>query len=171
MTSVKKIMMFGAMMGFASGARSRLGSALRRFPLAGELVVRAAVMAAVVIVVSLTLQFLLYWQRYHLDWLTPLWLTVTLPRVVLIGFGFSLVVGVVTETRRLIGGATRRKPLFGIVVVVQSQADVFEVVDTLCACRGLPDFLDSRHEQSDQDSNDGNHDEQFDQRECTEFFA
>ena len=100
-------------MGFASGARSRLGSALRRLPLAGELVVRAVVMAAVVIVVSLTLQFLLYWQRYHLDWLTPLWLTVTLPRVVLIGFGFSLVVGVVTETRRLIGGALLTSVVLG----------------------------------------------------------
>ena len=70
-------------------------------------------MAAVVIVVSLTLQFLLYWQRYHLDWLTPLWLTVTLPRVVLIGFGFSLVVGVVTETRRLIGGALLTSVVLG----------------------------------------------------------
>jgi class 3 adenylate cyclase len=100
-------------MGFASGARSRLGSALRRLPLAGELVVRAVVMAAVVIVVSLTLQFLLYWQRYHLDWLTPLWLTVTLPRVVLIAFGFSLVVGIVTETRRLIGGALLTSVVLG----------------------------------------------------------
>ena len=34
-------------------------------------------MAAVVIVVSLTLQFLLYWQPFHLNWLNPLWLTVT----------------------------------------------------------------------------------------------
>ena len=92
-------------MGFASGARSQLGSVLRRLPLAGELVVRAAVIAAAVIVVNLTLQFLLYCQPYNLHSLTPLWLTVTLPRVVLIGFGFSLVVGVVTETRRRIGGA------------------------------------------------------------------
>jgi hypothetical protein len=62
-------------------------------------------MAAAVVVVSLTLQFLLYWQPFHLNLLTSLWLTVTLPRVVLIGFGYSLIVGVVTETRRLIGGA------------------------------------------------------------------
>ena len=40
--------------GLRPGARSRLGSALRRLPLAGELVVRAVVMAsAVVIVVGL----------------------------------------------------------------------------------------------------------------------
>ena len=48
-------------MGFASGARSQFGSVPRRLPLAGELVVRAAVMAVAVIVVNLTLQFLLYW--------------------------------------------------------------------------------------------------------------
>jgi hypothetical protein len=99
--------------GFASGARSRLGSALRGLPLPGELVVRAVVMAALVIVVSLTLQFLLYWRPDHLDWLTPLWLTVTLPRVVLIAFGFSLVVGIVTEMRRLIGGALLTSVLLG----------------------------------------------------------
>jgi adenylate cyclase len=92
-------------MGFASGARSRLGSVLRRLPLAGELVVRAAVMAAAVIVVNLTLQVSALLGTYHLHSLTPLWLNVTLSRVVLIGFGFSLVVGVVTETRRLIDGA------------------------------------------------------------------
>ena len=99
--------------GFASGAHYRLGSTLRRLPLPGELVVRAVVMAAVVIVVNLTMQFLLYWQSYRLDWLTTLWLTVTLPRVVLIAFGFSLVVGIVTETRRLIGGALLTSVVLG----------------------------------------------------------
>ena len=71
-------------------------------------------MAAVVIVVSLTLQFLLYWQRYHLDWLTPLWLTVTLTRVVLIGFG--ILRGRRRrdpETRRLIGGALPTSVVLG----------------------------------------------------------
>ena len=100
-------------MGFASGARSRLGSALRQLPLPGELVVRAVVMAAAVIAVSLAMQFLLYWQPDRLDWLTPVWLTVTLPRIVLIGFGFSLVFGVVTETRRLIGGALLTSVVLG----------------------------------------------------------
>jgi hypothetical protein len=38
-----------------------------------------------VIVVSLTVQFLLYWQPFHLAWLTPRWGTISLPRVVLIG--------------------------------------------------------------------------------------
>ena len=106
-------------MGFASGARSRLGSALRRLPLAGELVVRAVVMAAVVIVVSLTLQFLLYWQRLSSRLAHPaladrhpaqsrpdrLWI---LPGLV----------GVVTETRRLIGGgASHQRPFWGPTIV------------------------------------------------------
>ena len=99
--------------GFASGARSRLGSALRRLPLAAEVVVRALVMATVLVVVGLTLQFLLYWGPYRLDWLTRQWLTVNLPRIVLIGFGFSLVVGVVVETGRLIGGELLTSVLLG----------------------------------------------------------
>src|SRR5271166_1993090 len=98
---------------FASGARSRLGLALRRLPLAGEVVVRALVMAAVLIVVGLVLQFLLYWERYHLDWLNSEFLTVNLPRIVLLGFGFALVVGVVVETRRLVGGALLTSVLLG----------------------------------------------------------
>ena len=99
--------------GFASGARSRLGSALRRLPLAAEVVVRALVMATVLIVVGLTLQFLLYWEPYRLTWLTRNWLTVTLPRVVLMGFVLSLVVGAVVETRRLIGGQLLTSVLLG----------------------------------------------------------
>jgi hypothetical protein len=100
-------------MEFASGARSRLGSALRRLPLAGELVVRAVVMAGIVTAVNLTLQFLLYWEPLHLRWLTPVWLAVILPRVVLIGFAFSLVIGVVTEMRRLVGGALLASVVLG----------------------------------------------------------
>jgi class 3 adenylate cyclase len=99
--------------GFASGARSRLGAALRRLPLAGEVVVRALVMAAAMIVIGLTLQFLLYWEPYRLAWLTRQWLAVTLPRIVLIGFGLSLVFGVVVETRRLIGGELLASALLG----------------------------------------------------------
>ncbi len=99
--------------GFASGGRSRLGAALRRLPLAGEVVVRALVMAAVLIVAGLTLQFLLYWDRYHLDWLNRRWLTVNLPRTVLAGFLFSLVVGVVVQTERLIGGELLASVLLG----------------------------------------------------------
>ncbi len=69
---------FAVHVGFASGARSRLGSALRRLPLAAEVVVRALVMVTVLILVGLTLQFLLYWEPYRLSWLTRHYLTVNL---------------------------------------------------------------------------------------------
>ncbi len=99
--------------GFASGARSRLGAALRRLPLAGEVVVRALVLTAALIVVGFSTQIALYAEPYRLNWLTRTWLTVNLPRIVLIGFGMSLVIGVVIETRRLIGGALLASVLLG----------------------------------------------------------
>ncbi len=99
--------------GFASVARTRLGARLRRLPLAAEVLVRAVAMAALLIAVGLTLQFALYWERYHLDWLSRSWFAVTLPRLVLIGFGFSLIIGVVVETGRLIGGELLASVLLG----------------------------------------------------------
>ena len=98
---------------FAAGARSRLGLALKRLPIAAEVVVRALVMTAALIVVSLTLQFLLYSEPYRLDWLTRSWLTVTLPRIVVMGFAGAMVVGVVVETGRLIGGELLTSVLLG----------------------------------------------------------
>ena len=99
--------------GFASGARSPLGAAIRRLPLAGEVVVRALVLTAALLVVGLSLQLVLYAEPYHLDWLTRTWLTVELPRIVLIGFGLSLVIGGVVETERLIGGELLASVLLG----------------------------------------------------------
>jgi len=98
---------------FAAGARSRLGSALRRLPIAAEVVVRALAMTAALIVVSLTLQTLLYAEPYHLDSLTRSWLTVTLPRIVAMGFAGAMVVGVGVETGRLIGGELLTSVLLG----------------------------------------------------------
>ena len=99
---------------FASGARSRLGAALRRLPLAAEVGVRALAMTAALIVVSLSLQFLLYAEPRHLlDWLTRYWLTVNLPRMVALGFAFSMVIGVAVEIQRLIGGALLTSVLLG----------------------------------------------------------
>jgi class 3 adenylate cyclase len=89
--------------GFASGARSRLGAALKRLPLAVELVVRALVMTAALIVVGLTLEIALYSDSLFPPWLMT-WLPITMPRIVVIGFAISLVLGMVTETGRLIGG-------------------------------------------------------------------
>jgi len=98
---------------FASGARSRLGAALRRLPLASEVVVRALAMTAALTIVGFSLQFLLYAVPNHLDWLTRDWLTTNLPRIVLLSFGFSLVIGVVVEIQRLIGGALLISVLLG----------------------------------------------------------
>ena len=100
-------------MGFASGDRSPLGAALRRLPLAGEIVVRAVVMTAALIIVGMSLQFLLYAEPYQLHWLTRTWLTVNLPRMVALGFALSLVVGALTETRQLIGGELLTSVLLG----------------------------------------------------------
>jgi class 3 adenylate cyclase len=99
--------------GFASGDRSPLGAALRRLPLAGEIVVRAVVMTAALIIVGMSLQFLLYAEPYQLHWLTRTWLTVNLPRMVALGFALSLVVGALTETRQLIGGELLTSVLLG----------------------------------------------------------
>src|SRR5271166_4755241 len=91
-------------MGFALGARSRLGVALRRLPLAAEIIVRSLVMTAALIVVGLALQFILYAETYQLRWATPYWFAVELPRIVALSFGLSLVLGAAIEIRRLIGG-------------------------------------------------------------------
>ncbi len=88
---------------FASGAQSLFGAALRRFPLAGEVIVRALVTTAALIVTGLALQFALYAESQHLAWLTRHWFTVELPRIVASAFALSLVIGVVSEAARLIG--------------------------------------------------------------------
>jgi class 3 adenylate cyclase len=99
--------------GFASVARTRLGATLRRLPIAAEILIRAILMAALLIVVGLTMQFALYSGLYPLGRISRFWLTVTLPRVVLIGFVFSLIVGVMVETGRLIGGELLASVLLG----------------------------------------------------------
>ncbi len=90
--------------GFASGDRSRLGAALRRLPLAGELVVRALVMTTAIVVVSVALEVALFADTLFPRWVMTIWIPDELPRVVLIGLGLSLLLGMVTETGRLIGG-------------------------------------------------------------------
>jgi class 3 adenylate cyclase len=98
--------------GFAFGARSRLGAALRRLPVAGEVVIRALAMTATIVVVSVTLEIALFGDTLFPPWLTTVWLPHELPRIVLIGLGFSLLFGMVWETGRLIGG-----PLLASVVL------------------------------------------------------
>jgi class 3 adenylate cyclase len=88
---------------FLSGAKSRLGAAMRRLPLAAEVLVRALVTTLALTVVGLTLQIGLFWSQSSLGWLMGEWLKVDLPRVVLISFALSLVFRLVIESRRLIG--------------------------------------------------------------------
>ena len=90
--------------GFASTARYSFGVALRRLPVAGEVLVRAFVMTVALTIVGVALQFLLYAEPLQLRWFTISWFTTTLPRIIAIGFAMSLVVGAITEAGRLIGG-------------------------------------------------------------------
>ncbi len=99
--------------GFASAGHSRLGSALRRLPLGAEILIRALVMTAALIVVGLLMQALLYAETLRLRWVTPDWFTVELPRMVALGFGLSLVIGAAVEIRRLVGGPLLTSALLG----------------------------------------------------------
>src|SRR5262249_33441775 len=58
-----------------------------------------------------------------------------------------------------------REALHGPVVVVQSQADLLEVVLTLAACGGLTHLLHGGQEQANEDGDDGDHHQQLDQGE------
>jgi adenylate cyclase len=89
--------------GFAATARSSFGNALRHLPIAAEIVVRSLAMTAALVIVGIGLQFILYAQPLGLHWLTVEWFATTLPRIVLIGFTLTLVVGTIAETGRLIG--------------------------------------------------------------------
>jgi hypothetical protein len=89
---------------FAAKAHSSVGAALRRMPLLAEVLVRSLVMTVVIVTVGLSLQIALYAESIQLHWLTVHWFKTTLPWIVAIGLTISLMVGVVTETARLIGG-------------------------------------------------------------------
>ena len=97
---------------FASNARSFLGATLRRLPVSAEILVRSLVMTGAFVIVGVGLQLVLYADPLRLYWFTAEWFTVTLPRIVALGFGMSLLVGMITEAGRLIGG-----PLLASVVL------------------------------------------------------
>ncbi len=98
--------------GFASNARTSLGAALRRLPIAGEVLVRSLAMTAALVTAGVSLQFVLYAEPYGLRWFTAEWFSTTLLWIVAIGFAISLLFGAITETGRLIGG-----PLLASVVL------------------------------------------------------
>ena len=61
--------------------------------------------------------------------------------------------------------AARREAAVHAFVVVQGEADLLQVVLALHAGGGLADLLDGGQQQADQDGDDGDHDQQFDERE------
>src|SRR5207249_1723110 len=61
--------------------------------------------------------------------------------------------------------AVVREELVGVVEVVHRQPDLLEVVARLHAGGGLAHLLHCGQQQADQDGNDGNHHQQFDERE------
>jgi class 3 adenylate cyclase len=89
---------------FAATARSPFGAALRRLPVAGEVVIRSAVMTAALVIAGVLLQFAIYAEPLRLRWFTLDWFTTELPHIVVIGFAITLVFGAITEAGRLIGG-------------------------------------------------------------------
>src|SRR6267378_6438920 len=71
----------------------------------GSLIIDTIGIVVVAILKSgLSLQIALYAESLQLHWLTVHWFKTTLPWIVAIGLTVSLMVGVVTETVRLIGG-------------------------------------------------------------------
>jgi len=59
----------------------------------------------------------------------------------------------------------RRKALFPVMVVLDRQPNLLQVVLALRPSRGLPRSLHGRQEQSDQACDNGDHNQEFDQRE------
>jgi class 3 adenylate cyclase len=98
---------------FVANAHSPLGAALRRLPLLVEVLIRSLVMAVVIVVVGIALQVVLYAEPLRLHWFTATWFKGTLPWIVVVGLAISLVVGVVTETARLIGGPRLASVMLG----------------------------------------------------------
>ncbi len=93
---------------FAAVPRSRLGAALRRLPLASEFAVKALAMTAVLTIVAVGLEFLLYPTPPRQRWFED-----ELPRIIAIAFTASLLVGAIFEFRRLVGGRVLGSFLLG----------------------------------------------------------
>src|SRR6516165_11524935 len=62
--------------------------------------------------------------------------------------------------------AARRKPLMGIVIVVEGDADLHEVVGAPHAVGRLADLLHCWKKQADEHGDDCQYDKQFDQRKA-----
>src|SRR5271157_5600080 len=91
----------------AYGARFPVGAALRRLPLAADVILRTLVMTAALTIVGVSLQLVLYRN------VAETWLTAGLPKIVATGFAFAIVAGVTTEIARLAGGELLASVLLG----------------------------------------------------------
>jgi class 3 adenylate cyclase len=98
---------------FAATARYPLGTALRRLPVAAELLIRSVVMTVALVIAGVSLQFVIYAEPLRLSWLTLDWFTTVLPRIVVIGFAITFVFGAITEAGRLIGGPMLTSVILG----------------------------------------------------------
>ena len=73
--------------------------------------------------------------------------------------------GILAGRTARIAAALRQTLVVGVVERVHGDADLLEVIRALQAGRRVAHFLYGRHQQRDQDCDDGDDDEQFDQRE------
>jgi len=78
--------------------RSRSSGILRRLPLPAEFAIKALVMTAVLTIVAVGLQLVLYREPIPQSWIAH-----SLPLIVVISFSISLVTGAIFELRRLVG--------------------------------------------------------------------
>jgi len=86
----------------------RLRDRLRQLPQISELAIKALIMTAVLTIVTIGLQLLLYSEPFSRSWLTD-----SLPLIVAIAFCVSLVAGGIFEFQRLIGGRVLGSFLLG----------------------------------------------------------
>lgn len=93
---------------FASISRSRLGGAFRRLPLAAEFAIKALAMTSVLMIVAVSLEFVLFPTPPSRQWFAN-----DLPLIVGLAFAVSLLVGVIFEFRRLVGGPALGRFLLG----------------------------------------------------------
>lgn len=98
---------------FASAERSHLGAALRRLPLAAEVIVRAVALTVALAGVGLAVQLALFPAPAGMAVMAKEWLTAELPRFAAISFGVSFLFRMVLTTRQLIGGQLLMNALLG----------------------------------------------------------
>src|SRR5262249_14476798 len=72
-------------------------------------------------------------------------------------------IGPVEFAARPFAPSPRGEAAVDVVVSVQGEAELFEVVWALEAFGGFPDFLHRRQKETNQDRNDGDHDQELNQ--------